>query len=119
MGLATVFWISSKTEPACWLVIFGISAYLIAKQGTGNNFLHGLLVGIANSVWVTGAHVLLFDRYIANHPQEAAMMKSMPFPDSPRVMMALVGPTIGVVSGAVIGLLALAAGRWVGARAHS
>jgi len=41
-------------------------------------------------------------------------MSSMPLPDSPRLMMALVGPVIGVVSGAVIGLLALIATRIVG-----
>ena len=37
------------------------------------------------------------------------MMSSMPLPDSPRVMMALIGPVVGLVSGAVIGLFALAA----------
>ena len=39
------------------------------------------------------------------------MMSSMPFPNSPRLMMALVGPVIGIVSGAVIGLFALVAVR--------
>jgi integrase len=39
------------------------------------------------------------------------MMKSVPLPDSPRLMMALTGPLIGVVSGAVIGLFAHMARR--------
>jgi hypothetical protein len=60
-------------------------------------------VSLANSVWITAAHVVLFDSYIANHPQEAAMMTSMPLPDSPRLMMALMGPVIGVLSGIVLG----------------
>src|SRR5688572_3393572 len=111
MGIATVFVISSTAEPFYWLPIFLVTAYTIARRSPGSQFLHGLFVGIGNSVWVTACHVLLFDTYIANHPQEAAMMSSMPLPDSPRLMMALVGPVIGVVSGLVIGGLALVAGR--------
>jgi hypothetical protein len=113
MGISTVFLIPSNIEPLFWLVIFGISAYLIASRCSGRYFGHGLLVGLANSVWVTASHVLLFDRYIANHPQERAMMSSMPLPDSPRLMMALVGPVIGVVSGLVIGVFAVLAARVV------
>ena len=96
MGILTVFLIPSKVEPLLWLTIFGLSAYTIAKRCSGKYFLHGLLVGLANCVWVTGSHVLLFARYLANHPREAAMMTTMPLPHSPRLMMALVGPVIGL-----------------------
>jgi hypothetical protein len=113
MGIATVFLIPSSIEPLFWLGIFGITAYFIASRCSGRYLVHGLLVGVANSVWITASHILLFDRYIANHPQEAAMMSSMPLPDSPRLMMALVGPVIGVVSGLVIGALAVLAARMV------
>jgi hypothetical protein len=51
--------------------------------------------------------------YIANHAKEAAMMKSTPLPDSPRLMMALVGPVIGVVSGLVLGVFGFVAGKFV------
>jgi uncharacterized membrane protein len=64
-------------------------------------------------VWVTSAHVLLFHQDIANHPQEAAMMTSMRLPNRPRVMMAIMGPVIGVVSGVVLGLFALVATKLV------
>jgi hypothetical protein len=109
MGLGTVFLIPSTIEPLCWLVVFLISAYLIATQCSASYFVHGVLVGLANSFWVTASHVLFFDRYIASHPREAAMMSSMPLPDHPRVMMALVGPVIGLVSGVVLGLFAVIA----------
>jgi len=114
MGIGTVFVISSTIEPLFWLAIFIATAYIIARRAPGQPFVHGLLTGVANSVWVTGSHVLLANQYLARHAQEAAMMSSMPLPDSPRLMMALVGPVIGVVSGAVIGLLALIATRIVG-----
>ncbi len=113
MGIATVFVIPSKIEPAFWLVIFLFCAYAIAKRSPGMHFLHGLLLGLANSVWITAAYVLLFDTYIARHAQEAAMMQSMPMPGSPRLMMTLTGPVVGLISGVVIGLFALAAGKLV------
>ena len=70
MGIATVFVIPSNLEPLFWLVIFVISAYIIAGRAPGKYFLHGLLVSIVNSVWITAAHVLLFDQYLATHAQE-------------------------------------------------
>src|SRR5262245_18885648 len=116
IGIGTVFVIPSTVEPLLWIVVFVASAYVIARRCPWHEFVHGLLVGIANSVWVTASHVVFFHRYLANHPQEAAMMSSMPAPDSPRLMMAMVGPLIGIVSGALIGLLALLARKLLGSR---
>jgi len=98
-------------------VIFGICAYSIAIRCSEQYFLHGLLVSLVNSVWVTASHILLFDRYIANHAQEASMMALMPLPDSPRLMMVLVGPVIGVASGLVLGLFAVVTAKLVATRA--
>jgi hypothetical protein len=60
MGLATVFVIPSNIEPLFWLLIFIVCAYAIAKRAPGRPFLHGLLVSLVNSVWISAAHVLLF-----------------------------------------------------------
>ena len=113
MGIGTVFVIPSNIEPIFWLVIFLICAFLIARSRSTGHFLHGLMVGIVNSVWVTGAHVLLFNSYVAHHPKEMAMMSSMPLPTSPRLMMAITGPIIGVISGCILGLFAFVAGKLV------
>ena len=109
MGVATVFVIPSNIEPAFWLVIFVLCAYLIAKRAPGKPLLHGLLLGLVNCVWITASHILFADHYLANHAREAAMMASMPMPDSPRLMMALVGPVVGLISGVILGLFALVA----------
>ena len=111
MGVGTVFVIPSTLEPFLWLVVFVISAYLIATRAADRYFLHGVALGLANCVWVTGAHLLLFSRYIANHPREASMMQTMPLPTHPRLMMAITGPVIGLISGIIIGLLAIVAHR--------
>ena len=94
------------------------SVYLIeARKAKGKRKVVRTAVFANNgALQVTSAHVLFFNRYIANHPREAAMMSSMPLPNSPRIMMTLVGPVIGVVSGAIIGLLALVFARFVSPR---
>jgi len=109
MAFATVFVVPADIEPVLWLAIFLICAFIIAKRAPGKVFLHGLMLGIVNSVWITLVHFGLFSTYLAHHAQEAEMMKSMPMPLPPRVMLAIIGPCIGAISGVVIGLLALLA----------
>lgn len=111
MALGTVFFIPPSTEPVCWLIIFMLCAYFVARYCNEKWFLNGLAIGIVNSVWVTSAHILFFGQYIFGHAKEAAMMKSMPLPNSPRLMMALTGPLIGIVTGTLIGVMSMAAAR--------
>jgi hypothetical protein len=111
MAIATVFVIPSDVEPIVWLVIFIVCASLIARFAPVRFFLHGLMVGIINSVWITAVHIIFFNAYIANHAREAAMMHNSPLP--PRAMMAIVGPIVGVVSGIIIGLFAVIAAKFV------
>jgi hypothetical protein len=111
MAFATVFIVPSNIEPFCWIAIFLICAYLIAKVAPGKYFLHGLMVSIVNSIWITAAHVLLFDQYVATHAKEAAMMQSVPM--NPKVMMMCTGPIVGVISGLILGLFAWIASKLV------
>lgn len=113
MAFATVYIIPSDIEPFFWIAIFIVCAYIIARVLNAKYFVHGLLVGIFNSVWVIAAHVFLFNTYIANHPKEAEMMGKMPLPDSPRLMMLCVGLLIGFASGVIMGILAFIASRIV------
>ena len=113
MGLATVYFIPSTIEPVCWLAIFIISAWLIAKNAPGKYFLHGFLVSLVNCVWITGSHILLFASYSINHAKEMDMMAKMPMANHPRMMMLLTGPVVGIISGLVLGLFAFAAGKMV------
>jgi hypothetical protein len=118
MGLATVFVVPSSVEPIGWLAVFVISAYCIAQYAPGRYFLHGLAVSLANCVWVTGSHVLLFRQYAANHAAELEMMRTMPMANHPRLLMLVTGPVIGLVSGIVLGLFALVAHKLVGGRSR-
>jgi hypothetical protein len=116
MGLATVFVVPSSVEPIGWLVVFLVSAYCIALYAPGRYFLHGLAVSLANCVWVTGSHILLFNQYVANHAAEMEMMRAMPMANHPRLLMLATGPVIGLVSGLVLGLFAVVAHKLVGVR---
>jgi hypothetical protein len=113
MGIATVFVIPSTIEPIFWLAIFLVCAYTIARRAPRAFFLHGFLVSLVNSVWITSAHIALVDSYLARHANEAAMMAKMPMPDSPRLMMLMTGPAVGLVSGLVLGLFSFIAGKLV------
>lgn len=110
MGLGTVFFIPPNVEPVFWVVILFLSAYIIGKSSTARPFLTGFLLGLANCVWIVLSHALFADRYLANHPQEAAMLKSMPG-FSPQLAMMVTGPLAGIVSGIIIGLLSLLAAK--------
>lgn len=111
MGIATVFVIPSKLEPLFWLAIFVFCAVVIAKRAPDKPFLHGLCTSLVNSVWMTSAHIVFFDAYVARHAQEAQMAAHMPF--APRVAMAVTGPVIGFVSGLVLGLFSVIASKLV------
>ncbi|HEY8073963.1 MAG TPA: hypothetical protein VIF62_07635 [Labilithrix sp.] len=110
MALGTVFLVPAKIEPIFWLAIFVTCAIVIAKKCTERHFLHGLTVSLANCVWITTAHIALFETYLAGHPQEAAMAAQM---GSPRLMMLVTGPVIGLISGLVLGSFAWIASKMV------
>jgi hypothetical protein len=111
MAFATVFFIPSNIEPIFWLVIFIICAYIIAKKYTGKYFLHGFLVSLVNSVWITAVHVIFFGTYIANHPDMVSMTAQMP--GHPRLMMVIMGPLFGAAFGLILGLFAFIASKIV------
>jgi hypothetical protein len=113
MAIGTVYFIPSNIEPFFWLIIFAVCAWRIAKVCSSKYFLHGLLVSLVNCIWITAAHIILYATYSNNHPQDVAMMQKMPVPSAPRLMMALMGPFIGVVSGVILGLFALIASKMV------
>ncbi|SRR6266480_6758837 len=113
MAIATVFWIPSSIEWIFWLIIFIICAYLIAKNAPGNYFLHGFLVSLVNSFWITVAHVMFFTTFNQNHPEMEEMVAKLPLHEHPKRLMAIMGPIFGVLFGLVLGLFAFIASKMV------
>lgn len=78
MAFLTISIVPSTVEPFCWLVVFLISSYCIAKYAPGKYFLHGVMVSIFNSVWITAAHAAFFYQYIATHPEFLQATNGLP-----------------------------------------
>lgn len=119
MAIATVFIIPTNIESIFWLAIFIVCAYLIAKKCSEKYFLNGLLVSLCNAVWITSAHFVFYNTYIAKHDQEAAIMTIMQISINPKLMMLITGPTIGILSGLFLGLFALIASRLIRMNEHN
>ena len=107
MAIGTVYFIPSGIEPFLWSAILLLDAFLIVKFASGKYFMHGLFTCLGNCVWITAAHILLFNTYSINHPEEMKMMEQGPLNTHPKIMMALIGPAIGLATGMVLGLLSL------------
>jgi hypothetical protein len=102
MAFATVFVVPPTIEPLLWFAIFIFCAVVLAKKAPSKAPLHGFLVSLANCVYITTVHIVFAERYLAWHPDEAAAGAKSGLPV--QVMMAIMGPIIGVVSGAVLAL---------------
>jgi uncharacterized membrane protein len=108
MAFASVSLISTKMEPPFWLMAFIFSAFVIAKVAPGKYFLHGFLVAMVNSIWITLVHLYFYNSYAANHQDIMPMYGA-----HPRRMMLLLGPVFGVMFGIILGLFALIASKVV------
>jgi len=106
MAFGTISLIPDKIEPFFWLVIFIVCAYIIAKVCTDNYFLQGFWVSMFNCLWIIIAHFIFFKNYADHHPD-------MVIHWHPRLMMVVMGPIIGALSGLIQGLFAFIASKLV------
>jgi hypothetical protein len=115
MGLATLSLIPTSIEPFCWLAVYLLCAFLIARYAPGKYFLHGLCVSLVNCIWVTAAHGLFFAAYATSHPEYLRTIAQLPpeYAAHPLRMMILIGPISGVMFGIILGLFAWVASKIV------
>jgi hypothetical protein len=106
MAFGTVSLIPQKVEPVFWLIIFIFSSFIIAKVCTGKYFLHGFLVAILNSVWITAVHAIYLTNYTFNHPDVVDLtQRALPsFAVHPRQAMIIMAPIFGVMFGIILGV---------------
>ncbi|HVS90381.1 MAG TPA: hypothetical protein VHE59_00010 [Mucilaginibacter sp.] len=114
MAFATVWLIPEMIEPIFWLAIFVFCAYVIAKVCREKYFLNGFVVSLFNCIWITGAQVIFYGSYMANHQSIAKMSQRHPLlPTHPRLEMLILGPLFGIVSGLILGLFSFIASKLV------
>jgi len=115
MAFATISLIPEHFEFIFWIVIFVFCAWVIAKRAGGKYFLHGFLLSIANSVWITIVHSIFCLTYMNNHPDMSPDKMHMPLSlqDHPREIMLIMAPFFGAAFGLVQGLFAFIASKIV------
>jgi hypothetical protein len=102
MGMLTLEVISAGVEPFIWFFIFLFSAWRIGRISQKGAFLHGLLTGIANSIWITMTQYLWYDTYLENHPAFSELFHDKTF-EQIRGFIPALGLFFGLVSGLVLG----------------
>ena len=114
MAFGTVSLIPERTEFIYWIVIFVFCAFVIARQRTHKQFLHGFWLSMVNSVWITCAHIYFYRTYAAKHPDVASMGTNMHLLAShPRLLMLILCPVFGAAFGVLQGLFAFLVSRFV------
>jgi len=114
MAFATVSLIPEKVEFVFWLAIFVFVALVIAKAAPGKYFLHGFLVSVFNSIWITAVHIIFVNSYNIHHPDMAKMSENAGyFTTHPRIMMLCMAIPFGVMFGLFQGLFAFVASKLV------
>jgi hypothetical protein len=115
MAFATVWLIPEKFEIIFWVVIWAFCAYMIAKVCTRRYFLHGFVLSLFNSVWITLVHAIFCVAYLNNHADMSPDKMHMPaaLVNHPREIMVIFGPIFGAFFGLIQGLFAFIASKMV------
>src|SRR3954471_2666497 len=83
IGGLSVSLLPEAVEAVMWLFVYVFSAYLIAKRCTQKFFLNGFILGMLNTGWVTGFHVIFHETYLSGHPAIDLMYSFLPLSDFP------------------------------------
>lgn len=111
MALGTVSLIPEDAERYFWGVIIIICAYMIAKVCVSKYFLHGFILSLLNSAYITIAHLIFFNSYITHHPK-AAFLTSY-FPGNAVGVTLFMGVCSGLIFGLLQGLFAFIASKFI------
>lgn len=111
VGFAGVYGLSGNAALAVWLIVFVVFAVVIARSMESDFFVHALLASILAGLFVGIIHAAFINSYIAHNAQLNSANAMMPKTSHPRLLMVVLGPFIGAVTGVVAGLMAVAAGR--------
>jgi len=113
MGFASVFGLTQSYEWLMWLMIGVLCAWIFAKRVADDFFLHGFYLGIIDGVFNSVIQAIFFSTYLANNPRMVEGLKDMPQGIPPAVIVLIMGPIIGALSGVVFGLLTVIAGKLI------
>ena len=113
MGVASVLGWTQRIEFVLWLVIAIAAAFVIAREAPRAFFLHGFWTGLLAGIASPLIQCALYATYVANNPDTAAQLQTMPANWSPRVVLLVFAPLMGLAYGACVGLLSWIASKMI------
>ncbi len=113
LGLASVFGFMGNQVWVLWVLVAAFCAWQFARKTSANLFLHGFYLGIFVGVCASWVQAIFLPTYITNNPRMVEAFNDLPHDLHPAYVLLIMGPIIGAVSGIVIGLFAIAAGKFV------
>lgn len=105
LGILSVLGFTKKAEPLLWLVVGLFTVFFLSKKISEMIFWHGFAIGIFWGCLNSLIQSLFFKTYLINNPKYTeAYNKSSRL--KPRYLILIVGPLLGLLTGAVLGGLA-------------
>lgn len=99
-----------------WFVVVGVSAFAVARKEPRRALAHGAAAGFITGVSSTLIQALWVDTLAANNPWMVEAMADKPAGFDFEFFVFMLVPFIGVVGGAMTGLLAMLTARALAAR---
>jgi hypothetical protein len=113
MGFASLLGLTGSYEWLMWLAVGIFSAWRFATKTKVDLFLHGFYLGILDGIFNSVIQSIFFRTYLANNPRMVDAFSSLPQDLSPKLVLLIMGPIIGVVSGVAFGIITVVAGSLV------
>lgn len=102
LGILSVLGFTKKAEPILWLIAGFFTVFMLYQKETGLIFWHGFIIGVSWGFLNSIIQSIFFETYLKNNPKyTAAFSKSSHL--KPRYLILLVGPMLGLLTGAVLG----------------
>ncbi|MGH9787840.1 MAG: hypothetical protein ACRD4U_03945 [Candidatus Acidiferrales bacterium] len=111
MGVLSVLGLSQGIEGWLWLALCIFCAGWMGTQLAERRFLHGFLTGLIGGAVAPVIQALFFSTYVANNPEFMQAAGQLPPGISPRIITVVAIPLGGLLSGVVLGLLTMLAGK--------
>ncbi|MGH9778755.1 MAG: hypothetical protein ACRD5I_10135 [Candidatus Acidiferrales bacterium] len=111
MGVLSVLGLVSRVEGWLWLAIGVFCAGWMGTQLPERRFWHGFLVGLIGGGAAPAIQALFFSTYVANNPEFNQAAAQLPPGISPIILTLVTIPLGGLLSGVVLGLLTMLAGK--------
>jgi hypothetical protein len=111
MGFVNLFFVEPIITPAIWIFIYLFSAYVIAKNCVSKFFLHGLVLGIFDDVWLRVVKNIFHKTYLAHAKgliyQFDSVTKTLKLKESDLSIsrQILIGFSLALFTGLILGIL--------------